>query len=130
MLLKNHGFKTRRFVTIYCLGPHTTRFATEKVRTHYYLCIPRLSVCVLPYQVIYQCALEQDLKIFDAGDKTEVGEKGLTLRYALVYFTATIPSIFPQWRAKGNQCHLMHVHNIMISLTLQGQNITCASHIL
>ncbi|KJA23280.1 hypothetical protein HYPSUDRAFT_201568 [Hypholoma sublateritium FD-334 SS-4] len=30
-------------------------------------------------KVIYQCALEQDLKIFDAGDETEVGEKGLTL---------------------------------------------------
>jgi len=32
--------------------------------------------------VLRQCALEQDLLLFDAGDKTEVGEKGLTLRYA------------------------------------------------
>lgn len=31
------------------------------------------------HAVIQQCALEQDLKLFDAGDKTEVGEKGLTL---------------------------------------------------
>lgn len=30
--------------------------------------------------VIYQCALQHDLSLFDAGDKTEVGEKGLTLR--------------------------------------------------
>lgn len=30
--------------------------------------------------VIRQCALEQDLKLFEAGDVTEVGEKGLTLR--------------------------------------------------
>jgi ABC-type multidrug transport system fused ATPase/permease subunit len=30
-------------------------------------------------QVIYQCGLKRDLSLFDAGDKTEVGEKGLTL---------------------------------------------------
>ncbi|VDB89909.1 unnamed protein product [Peniophora sp. CBMAI 1063] len=30
-------------------------------------------------KVIYQCGLKRDLSLFDAGDKTEVGEKGLTL---------------------------------------------------
>lgn len=30
-------------------------------------------------QVLYQCALEPDLALFEAGDATEVGEKGLTL---------------------------------------------------
>ncbi|KAI9509765.1 hypothetical protein F5148DRAFT_1275094 [Russula earlei] len=30
-------------------------------------------------KVIYQCSLQRDLSLFDAGDKTEVGEKGLTL---------------------------------------------------
>ncbi|KAF9522597.1 multidrug resistance-associated ABC transporter [Crepidotus variabilis] len=30
-------------------------------------------------KVVSQCALETDLKLFNAGDKTEVGEKGLTL---------------------------------------------------
>ncbi|KAL1697496.1 P-loop containing nucleoside triphosphate hydrolase protein [Schizophyllum commune] len=30
-------------------------------------------------KVLYQCALERDLQLFDAGDNTEVGEKGLTL---------------------------------------------------
>ncbi|KAH7102271.1 ATP-binding cassette transporter [Auriculariales sp. MPI-PUGE-AT-0066] len=30
-------------------------------------------------KVIHQCGLERDLSLFDAGDKTEVGEKGLTL---------------------------------------------------
>ncbi|KAF7298774.1 ATP-binding cassette transporter [Mycena indigotica] len=30
-------------------------------------------------KVLYQCALEQDLVLFHAGDQTEVGEKGLTL---------------------------------------------------
>jgi hypothetical protein len=28
---------------------------------------------------LYQCALEPDLELFEAGDETEVGEKGLTL---------------------------------------------------
>ena len=31
-------------------------------------------------EVIRQCALERDLELFDAGDKMEVGERGLTLR--------------------------------------------------
>ncbi|OCH87305.1 multidrug resistance-associated ABC transporter [Obba rivulosa] len=30
-------------------------------------------------KVIHQCALKRDLSLFDAGDQTEVGEKGLTL---------------------------------------------------
>ncbi|KAG6891081.1 hypothetical protein C0995_014171 [Termitomyces sp. Mi166 len=30
-------------------------------------------------KVLYQCSLERDLTLFDAGDETEVGEKGLTL---------------------------------------------------
>jgi ABC-type multidrug transport system fused ATPase/permease subunit len=29
--------------------------------------------------VIHQCCLERDLELFEAGDQTEVGEKGLTL---------------------------------------------------
>lgn len=29
--------------------------------------------------MVFQCALEHDLTLFDAGDATEVGEKGLTL---------------------------------------------------
>ena len=29
--------------------------------------------------MIYQCALQRDLSLFQAGDQTEVGEKGLTL---------------------------------------------------
>lgn len=31
-------------------------------------------------KVIYQCGLKRDLTLFDAGDLTEIGEKGLTLR--------------------------------------------------
>lgn len=32
------------------------------------------------FVVVFQCGLERDLSLFDAGDLTEVGEKGLTLR--------------------------------------------------
>jgi hypothetical protein len=39
-----------------------------------------LEIYSQPSSVIYQCALEQDLSMFDAGDMTEVGEKGITLR--------------------------------------------------
>ena len=35
--------------------------------------------------VIRQCALEADLTLFQAGDQTEVGEKGVTLRYVKTY---------------------------------------------
>jgi hypothetical protein len=32
--------------------------------------------------VLYQCALEPDLGLFQAGDKTEVGEKGRWFRFS------------------------------------------------
>ena len=31
------------------------------------------------FAVIYQCGLKRDLSLFEDGDQTEVGEKGLTL---------------------------------------------------
>jgi hypothetical protein len=31
-------------------------------------------------RVLYQCALIPDLKLWEAGDMTELGEKGLTAR--------------------------------------------------
>lgn len=40
---------------------------------------PRLTMPI----VIYQCALEQDLALFAANDETEIGERGITLRYVL-----------------------------------------------
>ena len=55
----------------------TTRSATKKA-----LFPPQLdcSFYLNSPLVIYQCSLERDLSLFDAGDETEVGEKGLTLR--------------------------------------------------
>ncbi|KAF8904793.1 hypothetical protein CPB84DRAFT_1772829 [Gymnopilus junonius] len=34
-------------------------------------------------EVLHQCGLERDMELFDAGDMTEVGEKGITLRVTL-----------------------------------------------
>ena len=34
--------------------------------------------------MLEQCALKPDLELFDAGDQTEVGEKGITLRYCIL----------------------------------------------
>ena len=53
--------------------------------------------------VIKQCALERDLDLFDAGDETEVGEKGITLRcvpssYA---FPTAVDKIVLQWRPES-----------------------------
>jgi len=39
--------------------------------------------------VLYQCALERDLELFEAGDMTEVGEKGLSLRSVL--YSGAVP---------------------------------------
>lgn len=51
--------------------------------------------------VIYQCGLQHDLTLFDAGDETEVGEKGLTLRYAQpVEYCSPRHKLF-QWRPKS-----------------------------
>lgn len=49
---------------------------TNKVDTHLLLS----STCANMLSVIHQCALTRDLRLFKAGDATEVGEKGLTLR--------------------------------------------------
>jgi hypothetical protein len=41
--------------------------------------------------VLRQCALEPDLLLFEAGDKTEVGEKGLTLRCVIQIGRRQVP---------------------------------------
>ncbi|PSS08857.1 hypothetical protein PHLCEN_2v3472 [Hermanssonia centrifuga] len=39
-------------------------------------------------KVIYQCGLKRDLSLFEAGDATEVGEKGLTLRFSQLWYVS------------------------------------------
>ncbi|KAF8994369.1 hypothetical protein BDZ89DRAFT_1123364 [Hymenopellis radicata] len=50
-------------------------------------------------KVIYQCGLERDISLFDAGDETEVGEKGLTLsggQKARVTLARHVMALFPR----------------------------------
>jgi hypothetical protein len=93
MLLKSPGFKTRP--SEYCSssplwplliqGHRKTSFldllsmkiVTIKVDPRYATTLHRLTWPL----VLYQCGLERDLSLFDSGDKTEVGEKGITLRF-------------------------------------------------
>lgn len=54
--------------------------------------------------VIYQCGLSRDLTLFDAGDATEVGEKGITLRYVLEIWNGELATDYKaQWRTEGEQ---------------------------
>lgn len=55
-----------------------------KVRLCVILCVD-IIIIINTCTVIKQCALEQDLSLWKAGDMTEVGEKGLTLRCDLFY---------------------------------------------
>ncbi|KAF8885698.1 multidrug resistance-associated ABC transporter [Gymnopilus junonius] len=51
--------------------------------------------------VIYQCALRRDIELFEAGDMTEVGEKGLTLRQ--VVDVSTYAGYSLKFKASGGQ---------------------------
>lgn len=60
--------------------------------------------------MIYQCCLERDLSLFDAGDLTEVGEKGLTLRSArdpLLFKVIRILTPMLKWWSEGD-LHMEH----------------------
>lgn len=52
-----------------------TKAATRRVRTLSLLD----NALLISSLVIKQCALERDLSLFEAGDETEVGERGITL---------------------------------------------------
>jgi len=55
----------------------------ERYQKGFSLCPVALPLSLTPISssVIHQCGLKRDLELFQAGDATEVGEKGLTLRY-------------------------------------------------
>lgn len=69
---------------IFCLARHTTKSGTRKVCAHVTARV-QYAHCLV---VIEQCALKRDIALFDAGDETEVGEKGITLRYAISHIVS------------------------------------------
>jgi len=76
---RNLGFRMKRSAKTFYLGRLSTRCATAKVNSFF-----QLFLCIIIFEVLRQCALEKDLELFEAGDNTEVGEKGLTLRYSFL----------------------------------------------
>ena len=74
---KTNNVVTHNFNRItYCSGPHTTKTVIKRVNW-----INADFFWSHTFSVIVQCGLERDLLLFEAGDLTEVGEKGLTLRF-------------------------------------------------
>ena len=69
------------FVLTRNLGQHIVRFAIRRRKIQKkYSTASLLIFCANISAAIYQCGLERDIELFEAGDLTEVGEKGLTLR--------------------------------------------------
>lgn len=61
----------------YCVrGPFRRRAIQERCVIY----VHRSAGSLMTPLVIYQCGLRRDLGLLEAGDATEVGEKGLTLR--------------------------------------------------
>jgi len=77
MLLRNPGYRMIPYETTFSLVLPSKKNAIGKVGLSYFL---YRSTCAYFSAVIKQCALERDLELFEAGDVTEVGERGLTLR--------------------------------------------------
>jgi hypothetical protein len=80
-LPRNLGSKMKPFVITSCLELPMRRSDIRKVQPLFNSRGDNWR-CSL---VLHQCALEQDLMLFEAGDRTEVGEKGLTLRYVIKF---------------------------------------------
>lgn len=55
-------------------------------------------------KVIKQCALDRDISLFDAGDQTEVGEGGITLRLVYAHCRGCMLLTSIQRRSEG-PCH-------------------------
>lgn len=78
--LRNHGFKTKPFARISYLALLMMKRVTKKARFFSRARLQRPKTNSTS-TVLTQCALDKDLELFEAGDDTEVGEKGITLRY-------------------------------------------------
>jgi hypothetical protein len=74
---RSPGFLTTPFGITLSSARRGTRHATIKASLITHICVFATHRNV---SVIKQCGLERDLALFQAGDVTEVGEKGLTLR--------------------------------------------------
>lgn len=89
--VQNETIRVRRCAAIQCLSSDARCVLQENVifgapfdECRYQKGMNTMSVIphdIQPLEVIEQCALKRDLELFAAGDQTEVGERGITLRY-------------------------------------------------
>lgn len=90
----------------------------------------RLTADTVP--VIRQCALEQDLSLFEAGDSTEVGEKGITLRFVTKIFTSC--ALILSASSGGQKVCIVHARFTILSQMSSGSNyprqgrLLCCKH--
>ncbi|KAJ7213835.1 hypothetical protein GGX14DRAFT_444201 [Mycena pura] len=86
--------------------------------------------------VLYACALEQDIKLFEAGDETEVGEKGLTLsggqKARLTLARAAVSDVqfeyVPFWRLFAVHTAQWIVEKLFSSDLIQNRTVILVTH--
>jgi len=83
MLLKSRGCRMQQYAKISSSNLRLIKLDTRKVWI--FMRIASLFTHNLSLLVIHQCALQRDLELFEAGDATEVGERGLTLRCGILF---------------------------------------------
>ncbi|KAF9013105.1 hypothetical protein BDQ17DRAFT_1342742 [Cyathus striatus] len=82
-------------------------------------------------KVLQQCALKQDLDLFDAGDLTEVGERGLTLRITLaraVYSLADILLLDDILAALDAHTSRWIVEECLLGDLIKGRTVLLVTH--
>ncbi len=71
------GFLIHHFRTTSYMARLTKKNDTRKACLQW---SPSIAADTESFLVLTQCALDKDLSMYEAGDMTEVGEKGITLR--------------------------------------------------
>ena len=66
--------------------------------------------------VIQQCGLEHDLSLFDYGDETEVGERGLTLRHVIMRAKCAGRLTFTRQRRTEGGASRAHEQSALLTL--------------
>ncbi|OCH90238.1 hypothetical protein OBBRIDRAFT_812797 [Obba rivulosa] len=74
------------------------------------------------HKVIHQCALERDLSLFDAGDQTEVGERGITLSRCYVLTPQLLQARITLARAIYSSAEILLLDDVFSALDVHTTN--------